>query len=721
MRTGQGVMQRLGRMAVLGLALISSGCGGEGGSSAVPPMSGPAPTAEAGRDQTVVTGTPVTLDGSRSVSRTTGLITYRWTLTSKPAGSVATLSGAGSVRPTFTADVAGAYTAQLVVDTGGLSSNPDTVTITCGTGNLPPIANAGPDRTVRPGTLVTLHGADSYDPNGTPVAYAWTLLSQPPNSRAVLAHPSSAAPTFTPTEVGRYGIALTVSDGNVTSPPDEIEITVATGNVPPIADAGPDQQVSIGHVIMLTGGHSTDPNGDPLTYSWRFQCLPAGSTATLADAGTGHPNFTADVAGQYVVSLVVSDGALSSPLDTVVIEARLAGVQGFNGPVRQVVGAADGSGDIYVRGNFTSYRGRTVAQVVRLGPDGRLHPFTLPAVIGLVVSIAIADDGSGDLYVADSRGDGMEDTGPILPFTAHIWRLNRDGLINPTFTVGTAVTDLTDSDNLPFPLGPVIDTLTPVGDHSGRLYGAVTGTRLYNGTAVGKVARLNADGTVDPSFRSSGVAGAVVDIIPAQDGTGRLYVANIVRVDPSSTGHHAVTRLTPDGTPDPTFRLQTLSFPAGWIGPIVPVLDGTGDLFIAGVFPEFAIALGRVPVEPLFLRLNQDRSVDDTSPIPQIPPLTYVEGLAKAGDGSGDWLLAQLTAQNQHTVLRYRADGAIDPTFTPGELSGAINARIFVTIVPAPDKSGDFYVAGEFSSYNGVAASHLVRINSNGTLDERSR
>lgn len=709
MRTGQGVMQRLGRMGMLGIALIGSGCGGDGGSGAVPPTAGPAPAAEAGRDQTVLAGTPVRLDGSRSVSRTTGLITYHWTLTDRPAGSAATLSGATTVRPTFTADVPGAYTAQLVVDNGGLSSSPDTVTITCGTGNLPPVADAGPDRTVRPGTLVTLHGTDSYDPNGTPVAYAWTVLSQPPSSQAVLVNPSSATPTFTPMEVGQYRIALTVSDGHLTSPPDQIEITVAVGDVAPVAVAGPDQQVSTGQVIMLTGAGSTDPNGDPLTYSWRFQCLPAGSTATLADAATGHPSFTADVAGQYVVSLVVNNGALSSAVDTVVIEVRLDEVRGFNGPVRQVIGAADGSGDIYVAGPFTSYRSRAVAQVVRLKPDGALHePFKLAESIGPVASIAVADDGSGDLYVADQL--------PGLPMsTGRIWKVNPDGTLDSSFAVGTAVFDSSRTlDDLPF--GSVVRSLVSVGDHSGRFYAALSGRR-YNDTAVGRVVRLNADGSLDRTF-VAGAIPSVFRIVPAQDGTERIYVATYVQDDPGSIVTFRLLRLNPDGTVDSTFSTGNEG-PFSRINLVVPVQDGTGDLLATGVF-DAILRSGGLPVELHFVRFNPDGSLDLAAPKPQVERAAYVVALAKATDGTGDWLVEQLIGDERLKVQRYKANGTLDPSFTTGDMIG--NARhVLHVIVPAPDHSGDFYVAGEFSSYNGVAANHLVRINGNGTLDERSR
>lgn len=89
------------------------------------------PTANAGPDQNVTTGSSVTLSGSGTDSDGT-IASYAWTLTSKPATSTAVLAGTGSTR-TFTADLAGTYVASLVVtDNVGGSSAADTVSIVAG-------------------------------------------------------------------------------------------------------------------------------------------------------------------------------------------------------------------------------------------------------------------------------------------------------------------------------------------------------------------------------------------------------------------------------------------------------------------------------------------------------------------------------------------------------------------------------------------------------------
>lgn len=96
-----------------------------------------------GPDQAVTTGNPVILDGSGSRDADYDPLTYQWSFTSKPSGSAAALSDPAAVGPNFTADIAGTYVSQLIVNDGMLNSNPDTVTVTTTEPpNLPPLRQA---------------------------------------------------------------------------------------------------------------------------------------------------------------------------------------------------------------------------------------------------------------------------------------------------------------------------------------------------------------------------------------------------------------------------------------------------------------------------------------------------------------------------------------------------------------------------------------------------
>ncbi|BFU94326.1 MAG: hypothetical protein NTNFB02_10480 [Nitrospira sp.] len=292
---------------------------GEGGNVSAPPADAPAgtaPIANAGPNLVnIPAGSPITLNGSASTDPLGHSLAYNWTLVSKPAGSGADLANPTSVSPSFTVDRDGIYKAQLVVNNGVQNSAPDTVNIS--TMNEPPVANAGPDQGVKAlGSLITLNGSTSSDPNGDPLTYSWTLLSKPAGSGADLANPTSAAPSFTVDRDGTYTAQLIVNDGRQNSAPDTVKIS--TANVPPVANAGSDQTgKALGSLITLNGSASSDPNGDPLTYNWTLVSKPAGSGADLPNPTSASPSFTVDRDGTYTVQLVVNDGTQNSAPDNV--------------------------------------------------------------------------------------------------------------------------------------------------------------------------------------------------------------------------------------------------------------------------------------------------------------------------------------------------------------------------------------------------------------------
>jgi uncharacterized delta-60 repeat protein len=64
-------------------------------------------------------------------------------------------------------------------------------------------------------------------------------------------------------------------------------------------------------------------------------------------------------------------------------------------------------------------------------------------------------------------------------------------------------------------------------------------------------------------------------------------------------------------------------------------------------------------------------------------------------------------------IARINADGTRDPSFT-ASLGSGLNGRV-VRIVQQAD--GKLLIGGNFTSVNGVASSHLARLNTDGTLD----
>ncbi|MCJ8270441.1 MAG: PKD domain-containing protein, partial [Psychrosphaera sp.] len=202
---------------------------------------------------------------------------------------------------------------------GGGSTTPGPVTPPPATNNQP-IANAGSNQTIVAGDTVNLSGASSSDIDGDNLSYTWQLNSKPAGSNATFTDANSVTATFIADVAGSYVVSLTVNDGQVSSSASTVTITAIAANNPPIADAGPDQQVEAGQTVTLSGSTSQDPDGDSLTYRWQFNARPDGSVADLSDPTSQSPTFTADVAGTYSFALTVNDGQIDSAPDTVTVE-----------------------------------------------------------------------------------------------------------------------------------------------------------------------------------------------------------------------------------------------------------------------------------------------------------------------------------------------------------------------------------------------------------------
>jgi len=332
------------------------GCGGNGNGSnssnaaaTNPAVEGPnnlSPVADAGDDQTVRPDALVNLDGTASSDPDENYpLSYAWQIINRPAGSSAILSDADTPTPSFTVDMDGDYTLQLVVtDALGAESEPDTVVVS--TVNSKPVANAGGDQFLDtfPST-VQLDGGQSFDPDDEPITYEWTITSKPDGSFATLSDPTASDPTFDADILGTYIIRLVVTDSfGLVSEADEVVVT--SENVKPVADAGGNQVVLVGDTVFLDGSGSYDANGNDLTYRWSLVDEPEGSAAELSFPETVDPIFVADVEGIYAVSLVVNDGVVDSDPSNVAILAIDAGkIDDFIDPLMQIVIELNGLDD----------------------------------------------------------------------------------------------------------------------------------------------------------------------------------------------------------------------------------------------------------------------------------------------------------------------------------------------------------------------------------------
>jgi len=358
------------------------------------------PVANAGPAQTVTPRTVVRLDGSASSDPDNHPLTFAWSLIKIPSSSAATLSDPRAVHPTFTVDLPGTYVAQLIVNDGLLDSAPATVTIS--TLNSAPVANAGPDQSVRVGATVVLDGSASSDADRDALAFAWSFTSLPTDSTTTLSNPTSVHPTFVVDKRGMYVVQLIVNDGTVNSAPDTVSIT--TTNAPPVANAGPDQSVNERTTVTLDGRGSSDPDGDSLAFRWT---QTAGPEVMLSSSSVAQPTFTAPevVVGTVLTfQLVVNDGTVDSTPATVSIT-----VNAFNHPpvaTGQAVMTDVNTAKIITLSGTDSDSGSLTFSVVSGPSHGSLSPLNAavctPSGVGATCTATITYTPAADFNGPDS-------------------------------------------------------------------------------------------------------------------------------------------------------------------------------------------------------------------------------------------------------------------------------------------------------------------------------
>jgi PKD repeat protein len=200
----------------------------------------------------------------------------------------------------------GTYTARL----SGVSSGTgvgligvDEIPLTTHIGNRSPVAAAGGPFGGLLGYPVLVDGAGSVDADGDPLTYLWEFGDGATGSGVTTSHVYSAPGTYTAT--------LTVTDPYDASHTASTTVTVAMpGSSPPVADAGGPYAGIEDEVLTLSAVGSSDPNGDPLTYSWDFgDGSPAGLGMSITHAYAA--------AGTYTITVTATDpGSLSSSATT---------------------------------------------------------------------------------------------------------------------------------------------------------------------------------------------------------------------------------------------------------------------------------------------------------------------------------------------------------------------------------------------------------------------
>jgi uncharacterized delta-60 repeat protein len=276
-------------------------------------------------------------------------------------------------------------------------------------------------------------------------------------------------------------------------------------------------------------------------------------------------------------------------------------------------------------------------------------------------------------------------------------RLNADGTPDPGFSA--------DAES-PGGYGPVVFSLAVQPDAKLLVGGYYT---TLGGQARSCVARLNADGTVDAGF-NPGLFDAGAFVIPVPyvysvvlQKDGKILVGGAFS-GVAGQSRWNLARLNPDGTLDPTFNPGAQT-PSGQSEVYSLALQADGKILVGG---SFAL-LGGVPCGNLG-RLNADGSVD-TSFNPDVTGYyDSVSALAVQADdkilvAGSFWRIGSVLTTN---FARLNQDGTVDNTFNPNAGGVAVSSL-------ARRADGNVFVGGSFSSLGGVPRTNLAELNLDGT------
>ena len=289
----------------------------------VKPAANIAPVANAGPNQTIsLPASSVTLSGSGN-DPDGSVVTYKWIRLAGPSN--ATITNPGSAGTTVTGLIKGTYQFQLqVVDNQGATGTSTMQVQVNPAPNIPPVASAGPNQTITlPLDSVVLAGSGS-DQDGNVVSFLWTKISGP--AAYSIRNPGSAATVITGLVPGIYQFQLKVTDNNGAIGISIVQVTVNPAPViPPVANAGPNQAITLPTNSTTLFGYGTDQNGGKVTYKWVQLSGPSSSAIGSKDSSS--TLVSGLVQGVYKFQLVVTNSkgisSSSTTLVTVSVGANL--------------------------------------------------------------------------------------------------------------------------------------------------------------------------------------------------------------------------------------------------------------------------------------------------------------------------------------------------------------------------------------------------------------
>ncbi|VXA95453.1 conserved exported hypothetical protein [Flavobacterium sp. 9R] len=355
---------------------------------------------------------------------------------------------------------------------------------------------------------------------------------------------------------------------------------------------------------------------------------------------------------------------------------------GFNNKVYASLLQPDGK--ILVAGSFTQFNGTAVGRLVRLNPDGsRDSSFTASpgATNSIIYDMALQSDGS--IFLVGSftsfNGTAANRIVKILP----------NGAVDTSFVTGSGASGLIEKVVLQ-PDGKII-----IGG----------GFTSFNGVSVGKIARLNADGTLDASFITGVGFDDNVSAIGIQT-DGKIILGGSF-TNYNGNVANRILRINTDGTVDSSF-VSGSGFSSGAVEAIS--INSSGELMIGGSFSGTynGTAVNRVQ------RFNSNGIINTAFDIGNGPASATVYTLDNFMDSS--WYIggsfSVFDDQNQGRLAKIDAQGTLDI----GYLTSGVGLNNSVSkVLPLLDKS--VIVVGNFTQFNGAVAPRIAKLNEAGEID----
>jgi len=333
---------------------------------------------------------------------------------------------------------------------------------------------------------------------------------------------------------------------------------------------------------------------------------------------------------------------------------------------------------IFVGGYFTTYGGVPRSNMAWANSDGSVES-TFTGLSGAV-------DAFPQIYALAIQSDGKILVGGFFSsFNGtpryNIVRLNPDSTIDPSFdpalgTYGSVRALLIQPD------GKIL-----IGGN----------IQAVNGVARGRIARLNSDGTLDPSFDPGLGADSTIYAL-AQDAAGNVFVGGAFELF-NGVFRLGLAKLGPTGVLDPGFN-QT---GGGYVVRAIAPPDGSGGIVIGGTFTSYNGQIAR-----RIARVNLTTGALDpgfnTGGFGFNGPV-YTLQLAPDGKYYAGGGFTTFNGGQRQRVIRLTSEGFLDPTFAGPTINNTVSTLAL--------QHGKVFVGGAFTSPPG----QIVRLTSSGALD----